>query len=261
MNTAENALGTFIRSRRDATSPADVGLPTGNRRRAPGLRRTELAALAGISVEYLVRLEQGRDRHPSAEVVSALATALRLDPAGAEHLRNLAKISSGQCIRTCVAGTEVRPGVRAVVAAMEPAIALLAGDVGLLDPEVPNLTRYVFLDERARTAFPDWGRVADECAFHLWFGPLSERATELHDELTAHAGPDFATRIGRHDLPTAGPWRWRHPDLGELTFTRETLDLPAGDAQQLLVLLPADDATAAAVDAMRHRTGGRLRAV
>jgi hypothetical protein len=177
-----------------------------------------------------------------------------------------------------VAGTEVRPGVRAVVAAMEPAIALLtnhcgdvldhtsgfallAGDVGLLDSDDPNLTRYVFLDERARTAFPDWDRVADECAFHLWFGPLSERATELHEELTAHGGPDFATRIGRHDLPTAGPWRWRHPDLGELSFTREALDLPAGDAQQLLVLLPADDTTAAAIDAMRHRAGGRLRAV
>jgi transcriptional regulator with XRE-family HTH domain len=71
-------LGAFLRSRREATSPADVGLPIGPRRRTPGLRRAELATLAGISVDYLVRLEQGRDTNPSAQVVAALASALRL---------------------------------------------------------------------------------------------------------------------------------------------------------------------------------------
>jgi len=80
-------LGDFPRARRDSTSPDVAGLPAGPRRRAPGLRRSELAALAGISVEYLVRIEQGRDRNPSAAVVNALAGALRLDAAEREHLR------------------------------------------------------------------------------------------------------------------------------------------------------------------------------
>jgi transcriptional regulator with XRE-family HTH domain len=92
-------LGDFLRARRDSTGPGAVGLPAGARRRAPGLRRSELAALAGISVEYLVRIEQGRDRNPSVAVVNALASALCLDAAEREHLRQLTKITGGKCSR------------------------------------------------------------------------------------------------------------------------------------------------------------------
>ena len=91
-------LGDFVHTRRDSTRPESIGLAAGGRRRAPGLRRSELAALAGISVEYLVRIEQGRDHNPSVAVVNALADALQLDPTEREHLRYLAKLTSGSCL-------------------------------------------------------------------------------------------------------------------------------------------------------------------
>src|SRR5258707_3491127 len=109
-------LGDFIREKRDATTPKSVGLPDGERRRAPGLRRSELAALAGISVEYLVRIEQGRDRNPSPGVINALAAALRLDIAEREHLRHLAKIAGGVCVGPLAQPrTEVRGNVRRII--------------------------------------------------------------------------------------------------------------------------------------------------
>ena len=89
----DGELGRFLRSRRESVAPADVGLPNGPRRRTPGLRRAELATLAGISVDYLVRLEQSRDTHPSAQVLAALAGALQLDEDDLAHLRKLAAVS------------------------------------------------------------------------------------------------------------------------------------------------------------------------
>src|SRR3712207_6352319 len=88
-------LGDFLRSRREALSPEAVGLRRGARRRTPGLRRGELATLAGVSVESLARLEQGRDRHPSAQVITALADALRLSDNDLLHLRRIAKAQDG----------------------------------------------------------------------------------------------------------------------------------------------------------------------
>src|SRR5690242_19606777 len=112
----DNELGTFLRARRAEVTPAEVGLPPGHRRRTPGLRRAEVAMLAGVSVEYLIRLEQGRDRHPSAQVLAALAGPLRLTAAERAHLQRLTKISAAGCaglapepVRT------VRPGLRAVL--------------------------------------------------------------------------------------------------------------------------------------------------
>ena len=106
-------LGDFVRTRRDSTPPGSVGLPAGGRRRAPGLRRSELAALAGISVEYLVRIEQGHDRNPSVSVVSALADALQLDPTEQEHLRYLAKrppAAASEVWRSCGSTSGPRSG-------------------------------------------------------------------------------------------------------------------------------------------------------
>jgi transcriptional regulator with XRE-family HTH domain len=159
-------LGDFLRARRDATSPEALGVPAGDRRRVPGLRRSELASLAGISVEYLVRIEQGRDHNPSISVVNALADALRLDASEREQLRHLAKRASN----TCFGGlprpqVEVRSNVRAILTRLEPGIALISnrlGDIlvytrgfdllarptGLLDEPRPNITRYVFTDDR-----------------------------------------------------------------------------------------------------------------
>jgi transcriptional regulator with XRE-family HTH domain len=110
----DGELGAFLRSRREAVNPADVGLPVGPRRRTPGLRRAELATLAGVSIDYLIRLEQGRDTHPSAQVLAALGEALRLGEDDLEHLRVLAVISHGTdlCPAARAAARTVRPGVR-----------------------------------------------------------------------------------------------------------------------------------------------------
>src|SRR5699024_12093223 len=165
----------------------DLGLPVHDRRRAPGLRRTELAARARISVEYLTRIEQGRDRNPSGSIVNALADALSLSPAERTHLRYLAKISGEAC-----AGHQqpeppqrtMRPRVRDTLSLLEPGVAMVTnrlGDVlahtsgfellmrgtGLLATEHPNLTSYVFTHPLPTTAFPDWGQIADEQVFNL----------------------------------------------------------------------------------------------
>jgi len=272
-------LGDFVRTRRDSTSPESVGLPAGSRRRAPGLRRSELASLAGISVEYLVRIEQGRDRNPSPAVVNAVAEAMRLDPADREHLRYLAKISSGTCLGALTQPRDdVRPTVLRLLDQLEPAAAMVTnrtGDVlasttgfdllarasGLLDGDRPNLTTYVFTDPRARDAFPDWDLVVDECVHNLWLGPSAERSAAFRAELEALVGDELTQRLRRHVVPPRRPLRWVHPTVGELRLDREVLELPADDAQQVVVLLPADDATADALDRLRRTSSGTLRGV
>ncbi|MGH3249881.1 MAG: helix-turn-helix domain-containing protein [Trebonia sp.] len=271
-------LGDFLRSLRDTTAPESVGLAASARRRAPGLRRSELAGLADISVEYLTRIEQGRDRNPSPAVVNALAEALRLHVAQREHLRYLTKITGGVCRGPLAQPRQdVRPAVLAVLDQLEPGLAivtnrlgdilartsgfdLLAGPIGVLDDRRPNLTRFVFTDARARDAFPDWDRVADETAFNLWLGPSAARSDEFIAALSPLAGPEFTRRLSRHDLPPGGPQRWRHPAAGELRLDREILELPATDAQQLVVFLPADSATADALGRVRRSTQATLRA-
>ena len=234
--------------------------------------------LAGISVEYLVRIEQGRDRNPSPAVINALADAFRLDAAEREHLRHLAKCSSGTCGAAAASShrLDVRPAVRSLLAQLEPGIAfvtnrlgdvlaytsgfdLLARPAGLLDSPSPSLTRFVFADERARRVFPEWDRVADERAFHLSLGAPSSRSEQLIAELAAIAGPEFTDRVHSRRLPRPGPQAWRHPAAGGLLFDRELLDFPAADAQQLVVLLPADDPTSAALNKLRR--GGGLALV
>jgi transcriptional regulator with XRE-family HTH domain len=272
-------LGDFLRARRDSTGPDVVGLPAGARRRAPGLRRSELAALAGISVEYLVRIEQGRDRHPSAAVVNALAEALRLDAAEREHLRHLTKITGGTCVGArAQPGRDVRPGARRLLDGFEPGIAVISnrlGDLlactsgfeviarlaGLLDGDRPNLTRFVFTDPRARDVFPDWERVADEQVFALSCSPADDYSAAFRSGLSAQAGDQFTRRLNRHQLPARGMLRWTLPAIGELRWDREILELPPADAQQLTVLLPADRATDEAVTRVLRAGGAALRVV
>ncbi|MCF6526557.1 helix-turn-helix domain-containing protein, partial [Streptomyces sp. JJ36] len=125
---SDNELGRYLRARREAVTPADVGLPPGTRRRTPGLRRAELATLAGVSVEYLTRLEQGRDRHPSAQVLGALADALRLPSAERVRLRQVAKAVGGHpgpCPAAEPPARAVRPTVRALLERLEPTPAVL----------------------------------------------------------------------------------------------------------------------------------------
>lgn len=240
---ADNALGGFLRARREAIAPSEVGLPAGTRRRTPGLRRAELAALAGISVEYLTRLERGRDRSPSGQVLGTLADALGLSPDERVHLHRLVKTGSGEaCVQSDSPARSVRAGVRALLDRLEPAPALVvdaAGDVlacthgfrllatpvGLLDADQPNLARFVFTDAHARAAFPDWDRVADErCA---------------------------ALRAASAVLPAwTGVERWEHPAAGALRLAYESLPLPGTDEHRLIVYLPGDADTSDALAAL-----------
>ena len=226
-------------------------------------------------------MEQGRDRNSSVAVVNALADALSLDPSERNHLRYLAKITGGECTahaRPAPPRRDVRPTVLKTLRLLEPGIAMVTnrlGDVlartsayesvtsgtGLLDHDVPNLTRYVFTDPRARAFFADWDDVADEQAFDLWLAPSIENTEWFTAELAPVAGPDFTGRLNGHVVPRRGALRLNHPSGCELRLLRETLDLPS-DSQQLVVLLPADEGTARAVDGLRSLpTHGRLRAV
>ncbi|WP_043620155.1 helix-turn-helix domain-containing protein [Nonomuraea candida] len=282
---SDNELGAFLRERREALKPADVGLPGGGRRRTPGLRRSELATVAGVSVEYLTRLEQGRDRNPSVQVLVSLADALRMTPEERVHLRYLAKVTSGG-IALCpgaghVPAHTVRPAVRAVLDRLDPTPAVLLnrlgevlahtsgfervfGPLGLLEDDRPNLNRYVFADVRARIAFPDWDKVADEQAAALRYeaGPDDPYAADLIDTLAFAAGEAFTGRMsGPSGPPRPAPvQRLAHPEAGELRLAREPLDL-AGGEERILVYLPADDATTAALDRLTGRRPGALRAV
>ncbi|HTJ32249.1 MAG TPA: helix-turn-helix transcriptional regulator [Dactylosporangium sp.] len=264
-------LGLFLRTRREAVTPAEAGLPAGPRRRTPGLRRSELAGLSGVSIEYVTRLEQGRDRHPSAQVLSALADALRMTTSQRLHLYRLAKgADPGFSCRGkgAEAPRTVRPTVRALLDRLGPTPAAVLnrlGDVvahtdaferlvaplGLLDAPAPNLARFVLADARAREAFPDWDHVADEQVAALKHGPFraDPQVAALADELTVVAGPAFTGRLETvPGLPRAsGVLRLAHPAAGALRLAYETLELPADDDQRLMVYLPADAATEAAL--------------
>ncbi|MER6950205.1 helix-turn-helix domain-containing protein [Nonomuraea sp. NPDC000554] len=275
-------LGTFLRICREAVTPGQVGLPTSSRRRTPGLRRAELATISGVSVDYLTRLEQGRDRHPSAQVLAALADALQLSAGDRVRLRNLAKAASGAdflCAGRLPPERDVTPTMRALLGRLEPTPAVLlnrldetvahtsgydrlARPLGLLDGRPPNRVAYVFTDDRARAAYPDWERVADERVASLRAESSRDDPDLVHlvDELTIVAGSPFAGRLrAAPSTPhRTGVERLVHPEVGELRLAYETL---ATEGQRLIVYLPADDATSAALDRLNRRQPGALRAV
>ncbi|WP_250575343.1 helix-turn-helix transcriptional regulator [Nonomuraea sediminis] len=273
-------LGNFIRARRDSIQPESCGLPDRGRRRSPGLRRQDLATWAGISVEYLTRIEQGRDRNPSPGIINALADALRLSPSERNHLRYLAKITGDECsvhIRPVPPSRRVQPSVLQTLRLLEPGVAIVTnrlGDVlahtssyqlvtsgtGLLDAAHPNLNRYLFTDPRARTFFVDWDDIADEQAFDLWQAPSLENLEWLTAELAPIAGPDFTCRLKRHVVPRRGILRLNHPAGHQLRLLRQTLELLT-EAQQLVVFLPVDNQTAEAIDQLRRQSRGRLRSI
>jgi transcriptional regulator with XRE-family HTH domain len=280
---SDNELGAFLRSRREAISPADVGLPAGFRRRTPGLRRSELATLTGISVEYLARLEQGRDRRPSPQVLGALADALRMSTDERFHLRLLAKAIEGGSLSICPSAqppvVSIRPTVRALLDKLEPAPAVLinrmtqvlayttgferlARPTGLLDAAEPSFVRFVFTDPRAHDVYLDWDAVATQqvATLKCAAGLADPHVAALVDELTVTAGGSFGERLTTPGVPErAGVQRWAHPEAGELRLAYEALEL--ADDQRLIAYLPADEASSAALDRLTGRHLGTLRVV
>ncbi|MEU1532294.1 helix-turn-helix transcriptional regulator [Streptomyces fagopyri] len=253
-------LGAFLRSRRERLRPEDAGLPSGPRRRTPGLRREEVAVLAHISTEYYVRLEQGRAPRPSGEVLAGIADALRLTDTESDHLHVLAGTAP---IRGGLHRRDVRPSILALlerlpqtaafvtsavfeVLAWNDLAAALMEDFAELAPEDRNLARRAFLPP-ARSGATLYG-VSDAAEFRqhvvmrlrltLARYPSDPAVTGLVGELR-DGSPDFARLWERHDVQAAPMLTktFRHPVVGELTVDCDSLTLT--DRDQYLVLYTA----------------------
>jgi transcriptional regulator with XRE-family HTH domain len=254
-------LGGFLRTRRERLRPEDVGLPSGPRRRTPGLRREEVAVLAHISTEYYVRLEQGRAPRPSGEVLAGIAGALRLTDAESDHLHVLAGTAPAV---TRVHPREVRPSILALlerlpqtaafvvsatfeVLAWNDLAAALMEDFAGLAPEHRNLARRAFLEPTTPSGTPLYGisdaaefrhHVAMELRAGLARYPADPAVTGLIDELR-DGSPDFARLWERHDVHAASALTktFHHPVVGKITVDCDTLKLT--DRDQRLVLYSA----------------------
>lgn len=254
-------LGEFLRSRRARLRPEDVGLPVfGGRRRVPGLRREELAQLAGVSADYYIRLEQGRLRNVSETILDAVARALRLDHTERTHLYNLAKPTrrplrterpqpiraSQQWLLDALNATPAYILGRRldVIAWNDLASAMLTVDLGTLTPAQRNMARLVFLYDNARNLWADWDAKARETV-----GGLRMHAGAYPDD------PQLASLIGELSLKSTEFRRWwsdhqvwarphgttdlHHPVVGDLTLAYETLAMPDAP-DQLLVTYTAE---------------------
>src|SRR3954451_16488531 len=176
MDDGDNRIGRFLRARRELVRPEDVGLPESvspTRRRVPGLRREELAMLAGVSADYYVRLEQGRDQHPSEQVLDALARALRLDDDATAHLHELAHPAPRRRRRAPAKLERVRPSLQRLMDAWSESPAFVMGcrmDVLAANAMAlavnpsqrvgSNLVRLMFLDEQHGSMHPDFEKAA-----------------------------------------------------------------------------------------------------
>ncbi len=247
-------LSEFLRSRRARLKPADVGLPSfGRHRRVPGLRREELAQLAGVSVAYYTRLEQGNGRNVSAEVLDAIARALRLTDAEQAHLTHLAKPTR---LRRRASGPAQQPvrvallqllesigtvpayvtGRRSEILAWNRMSAALFGDWGRLPAPERNWARLVFLNPDYRELFVDWDQKAYDMVSFLRMDagrhPDDPRLSALVGELSVKS-EEFRRLWATHDVKekSYGVKRMRHPLVGELTLSFENFRMIDDDEQ------------------------------
>ncbi|MFC7328108.1 helix-turn-helix domain-containing protein [Marinactinospora rubrisoli] len=255
-------LGEFLRSRRARLRPADVGLVDyGGRRRVPGLRREELARLAGVSVGYYTRLEQGQSPNASDAVLDAIARVLRLDDTERSHLYALARPAVaasrrgtrperlrsevGVLVESLGAVPALVLGRRAdVLAWNRMAHALLAGHLDFTAPRRPagrpNWARMFFLEPHVRDLFTDWERKARDTVADLRLiagrHPHDTRLAALVGELTTRSA-DFAALWAAHPVRGCAHHTrtYRHPVVGRLTLTDELLQLPDDEGQRLVV--------------------------
>ncbi|MDT0408107.1 MULTISPECIES: helix-turn-helix transcriptional regulator [Streptomyces] len=263
-------LGAFLRSRRERLLPSDVGLPSGPRRRTPGLRREEAAVLAHISTEYYVRLEQGRAPRPSGEVLAGIAGALRLTEEETAHLHVLAGTAP---LRSGTHRREVRPSILALlerlphtagfvisatfeVLAWNALAAALMEDFGALEPAERNLARRAFLTPGEPEA-PLYG-ISDAAEFRhhvvtelrgaLARHPKDPGVSGLIEELRA-GSQDFARLWERHDVRAAHVLTktFRHPLAGEVTVDCDVLGLDESGQRLVLYSAPQGSPSAEAL--------------
>jgi transcriptional regulator with XRE-family HTH domain len=258
-------LGDFLRSRRAATSPDAVGLPVAPGRRVAGLRREEVAQLAGVSVDYYTRLEQGRHTSPSNAVLDALARALGLDAAARAHLHDLAGPSTARTERPVV--QRVRPAVHQLLDSLgdHPAFVVgrrtdvlasnalaraLLSDWNALPARRRNYVRWLLLDPAARALFPDWPVLAAEAVGTLRLDagrhPDDPLLGSLVGELTIGC-PEFARWWSdrRVHERTHGTKHLQHPVVGDVTIHFEALAL-AGEGDQTLFVYSTEPGSASA---------------
>lgn len=250
MTEQQPELGRFLRARRAGVCPADLGLPPGaGTRRTPGLRREELATLAGVSIDYYIRLERGKETRPSPAVVEALGRALLLDAEELAYLRELAaQAARGTAgTRTPAISRSVRPTLLRLLESVRPCPAyvlnrtndmLAANPSGLaLLPGMAdwplrqrNTIRYTFLHPQARTLWPDWEVKARACVAHLRaVAGIDQDAPDLValvGELAVKS-PDFSRMWERYDVRRVGNGQktYLHPEVGTMTLSHEVMEI------------------------------------
>ncbi|WP_329483612.1 helix-turn-helix transcriptional regulator [Kribbella sp. NBC_01484] len=265
--SARSELGEFLQTRRARVRPEDVGLQPGSDRRVSGLRREEVALLANVSVDYYIRLEQGRADNPSVAVLTSVADALRMDQAERDHLRSLACTTPP----ALPPRTVVRPQLEAMIQAMRDVPALVVdrlsnvlawnrGAIAVIadfdDPRTRNLARQYFLEPASREFYADWEMVARDAVALLRrtsaeYGEEDAELAALVDELRA-ASPDFDRFWTSQDVQNRShcPKTLNHPIAGRLSFSLESLQLPADPGQFVLTYTPADPTTQAALETL-----------
>jgi len=263
-------LAAFLRSRRETTDPVAVGLQPGPRRRTPGLRREELAQLAGVSVTWYTWLEQARDISVSRQVIDSLARVLRMDPPERAHLFTLA----GLALPTESTGRpQVDDTLRRLVHTLHPnpaylinpwwdllvyndAYAALLGGLDDRPPAERNSLWLIFTEDRVHDLFVDWlteaRQLVGQLRVHLAQHPHDPRGPELIDALR-RASPKFTELWQEHAVRRfeASRKRFRHPNAGRLDLDYVKLATADNDQQQLVVFLPADEASAAKLRGLR----------
>jgi transcriptional regulator with XRE-family HTH domain len=260
----ENLIGEYLRARRELIRPEDVGIfEIGkHHRRVTGLRREEVAMLAGVSNDYYVRLEQGRDQHPSQQVLDALARALQLDDDATAHLHRLANPPSRRCRRT-PRPEKVPAGTLQLIESWSQTPAYVHSrhmDVLAANPlatalapyyaKGENLVRAAFLDPRVRDMYRDWEHVTETTVAGLraLIGPDVDdpRLNELVGELSVRS-ERFRQLWARHEVrpKRSGKERIDHPLVGPLELSYEKLPIPDTDRQTLSVYHAAPDSASA----------------
>ncbi len=240
----------FLRSRRARVSPADAGILTGGRRRVTGLRREEVAMLATVSIDYYAKMERGILAGVSPEILDSVARALKLDDAETDHLHDLARAATPTPSRRRTRPTEatVRPSLQRFLDAITGAPAWVANErsdllatnalgralmAPMLDDPAngANIARFTFFSPAARTFYPDWEHGADTVVASLRTAagrnPHNKGLTDLIGELITRSEA-FQLRWSAHNVRfhRTGTKRIRHPDVGDLEFTYEGLELP-----------------------------------
>lgn len=277
-------LAHFLRAMRARLTPRDVGLPDGGRRRTPGLRRQEVAQLASVSIDWYIRLEQGRVGTPGAAVLDALAQALRLSPAEVRHLHLIGRGEAplpaderplvGGPLRALLDGMPLLPAYvldfRLDVLAHNAAAAALFGD-DFGTEGADNVARALFLPTPIRAMQLDWARVARETVGNLRANRARHRDDpRLRDLITElrSVSVDFATWWEDHTVKERdrGTKRVLHPVVGELTVNYDALAAPGGFDQCLIAVTPADPAAERSLRALvsghaSSRTSAHVRPI